>query len=231
MAKTPQTPEQMAAPAAPSPPPPGDNAKKGLAGLSRADRTKLRLNHIALMRPLIAQIDEVEAVKKALGKQLTKLRNDYKGDGFLLGNLDEMFKSEKMPRRDTQKREQDRHELMEDTGQVVYVQQDFIDKMPEEARDEQYWKEAGYALGIQGKELKHPSEMPERFFQALAKGWHSAQETMAWAVAGTVNPERRPSDVGITPIEGAGKPGADDEDDGDEEIEGEKAPEVDPLLN
>ncbi len=169
-------------------------------GPSRLDRTRMRLRHIAGIRPIIAEIDTLRATLKAKGKLLTAARNAYKADGFLLSNLDEFFDNEKTPNRELEAKEQDRHELFEDTGQVVYVQPDLFAAMPQEARDETYWSDHGYQAGLAGKEAKPPPEMPERFMQTWLKRRMAGQEKLAWALAPDGNPERTRTDIAPGPV-------------------------------
>jgi len=193
MAKRPTrttTPKEPEAPTAPSPAPKDHNKQK--SALSRADRTKLRLSHIQQMRPHMAKIEELKSAMKAERKLLNVIRDAYANDGFSLSALDERLRNEGKPRKVVQAYETERHEVGEDLGQATYVQPDLFEAMPEAARDEEYWRESGYQLGIEGKEPKAPKEMPTQFHQAFMKGWHAAQERLAWAMAPAVNPEQKP---------------------------------------
>lgn len=164
-------------------------------GLTRAERSKARIRLLSEMRPIIAKLADIDALRKSTNKLLSEKRDAYKRLGFLLGNLDQSLKDEAMPRREGPLREQDRQELREDIGQATYIQPDLFDKMPQETRDEQYWGDLGYSMGIQGKEARAPEDMPERFLQVLLKKWHAAQETIIWSMAEETNPERTRTDI------------------------------------
>lgn len=178
------------APPAPSPPPQGHNGSAGKGKLDRNQRAKLRLSHISKMRPLRSEIEKLQSAMRAVRKELNQIRDEYANDGFSLAALDERFKNEGKPRKVVQAYENERYELGEDLGQANYQQPDLFASMPETAREEEYWGDIGYQLGIEGKECKAPSDMPTQFLQAFTKRWHGAQEKLAWAMAPDANPEK-----------------------------------------
>lgn len=175
------------APSAPSPAPKDHNKKPGL---SRADRTRLRLSHVSQMRPHRTRIEELQSAIKAERKLLNVIRDAYANDGFSLAALDERLKNEGKNRRAVQAYENERFEVGEDLGQANYQQQDLFDAMPEAARDEVYWSDLGYQIGIEGREPKLPADMPSQFTQVFMKRYHAAQEKLAWAMAPDVNPDK-----------------------------------------
>lgn len=186
---------------------------------SEQDREANYLRTLDDLRGLNAAVVVAEAPHKAAKLKVKERRALAEAAGFSLAHIDLVFKREAMNRKAAQKDEQERQWHLETAGQVIAVQQDLLDRMPEAARDEQFWRDHGRAQGLANKPAKPPAEMSPVFTQAWLQDWGVGKDRFDWSLAEkNINPERSRTDIGVSaPQLGPEEP--DEEDDGDKPTE------------
>ncbi len=180
------------------------------------EREALYLCTLAELRGRRAATTKAKAAFDAVKLLEKQARALAEAAGFRLSFIDEIFKREGMARKTVAADEQERQWHMEKAGQPLAVQQDMFDRMPEGARDEEFWKDHGYAAGLAGKPGKPPAEMAPQFVQVWLQRWGAGQDKLSWALAEKgINSERTRTDIAAQPL--AKGPEDEEEEEGEED--------------
>lgn len=176
----------------------------------------LRLHHVSKLRAhkrLVDKAKEALDVVKGEFSDLMKLAKlDTKIDRK---QFTEILADMSTSRKDLEAAEKTRALLRADWDLPVGFQADLFAGLPDEARDTEWAKGVGYAMGLRGDPLEAPEGMEPRFDSALMAGYQKGQEELIWAnAAAGRHTERKKSAASTGPtaaeIARQPEPGADD---------------------
>lgn len=157
----------------------------------------LVMRYVAKMDAQQAEIDKWEAGKKAAQKGMSTLRQQARGDGVKLKNLDAAMKRRTLARHEQRADlvEQDRYDRL--LGNETWEDADlFANESSPAIRDEIDWEAQGYADGKRALPNKAPDTCPPEFQQNYLRGHERGTTELAKALSGE----------DLTPIYPEGKP-------------------------
>jgi hypothetical protein len=151
--------------------------------LSGDEREALFLLHLSKCREEDKRLADAMETIKEIKAGRTKVRNLAKQEGFPLKHIDSILYREGLSRSDLEL-EAELHRWMDQmAGLPVGGQGDLFAGVPETAKDAMGAEGDGYAAGLRGADPFPPPSIPTNFHTDWMKGWHAAQEKLAWALA------------------------------------------------
>jgi len=146
---------------------------------------------LAEVRPLLAAVEEAQAVVKGKRDQVNKRLDQGVADGFPKGMVRKMLKETAVTGERKNQREEWEMEVRwrQYLGLPALTQADLEDRIPEAAKDEQDWIGAGYGAGLRGDSCDPVGHrVPDRFHQKWMEAWGEGQTKLAMSLGRPARP-------------------------------------------
>lgn len=197
--------------------------------ITRDDKKALARFHTNQILSAEPEIERLRGELKGAIAVQKKAFNIAKGDGFPRHMLEREIADLKKPITVVQDEEEIRAILREANELPVGTQMALnFDNTPQEAKDEIFWKAAGYRAGLRGIGAQLPEGIPPRMDQPYLDGYYKGQEENIMLLAKGREVSNRLRGLGVEPD---AETEAEFADDGDEAFEDDHNPLVGSVLN